>query len=97
MKTSSASYKLDLPSLPKDLPTLGHVMPEFHHNLLEIGEFCDADCKVLFTKTSITIFDKKWSQSSQDGGTTTVPNYGTSPCYLMKMTPLCAINQKIPR
>ena len=25
-----------------------------------IGEFCDADCKALFTKTSVTIFDKKW-------------------------------------
>ena len=35
-------------------------MPGFHHNLLGIGEFCDADCKVLFTKTSVTIFDKKW-------------------------------------
>ena len=34
-------------------------MPGFHHNLLGIGEFCDADCKVLFTKTSVTIFDNK--------------------------------------
>ena len=24
-----------------------------------IGEFCDADCRVLLTKTSVTIFDKK--------------------------------------
>ena len=24
-----------------------------------ISEFCDADCKLLFTKTSITIFDNK--------------------------------------
>ena len=46
--TSSASYKLDLPGLPKDLPTLGHVMPSFHHNLMGIGEFCDANFKVLF-------------------------------------------------
>ena len=34
-------------------------MPRFHHNLLWIGEFFDADYKVLFTKTSITIFEKK--------------------------------------
>ena len=34
-------------------------MPGFHHNLMGIGEFCDADCNVLFTKTSVTIFDKK--------------------------------------
>ena len=57
--TSLDSCKLDLPGLPKDLPTPGHVMPGFHHNLLGIGEFCDADCKLLFTNTSVTIFDKK--------------------------------------
>ena len=34
-------------------------MPGFHHNLLGIGEFFYADCKFLFTKTSVTIFDKK--------------------------------------
>ena len=34
-------------------------MPGFQHNLLGIGEFFDADCKVVFTKTSVTIFDKK--------------------------------------
>ena len=34
-------------------------MPGFHHNLLGIGEFCNADCNVLFTKSSVTIFDKK--------------------------------------
>ena len=34
-------------------------MPGFHHNLMGISEFCDADCKLLFTKTNITIFDNK--------------------------------------
>ena len=34
-------------------------MPIFHHNLLGIGEFCGADCKVLFTKTSVTVFYKE--------------------------------------
>ena len=34
-------------------------MPGFHHNLIGIGEFCDADCKVLFIKTSVNVFDKK--------------------------------------
>ena len=58
-QTSSVLCKLDLPGLPKDLPTSGHVMPGFQHNLMEIGEFCDADCKALFTITSINIFDKK--------------------------------------
>ena len=34
-------------------------MPGFHNNIMGIGEFCDTDCKVLLTKTSVTIFDKK--------------------------------------
>ena len=34
-------------------------MPTFHHNLLGIGEFCDAVCKVIEIKISITIFDNK--------------------------------------
>ena len=59
LQTSSASCRIDLLGLPKYLPKSGHVMPGFHHNLMGIGEFCDADYKVLFTKTSITIFDKK--------------------------------------
>ena len=58
-QTSSASYKLYLPGFPKDLPTSGDVMPGFHHNLMGIGAFCDSDCKLLFKKTSFTIFDKK--------------------------------------
>ena len=57
--TSSSSCKLNLTGLPKNLQTSGNVMPVFHHNLLGICEFCDADCKVLFTKTSVTIIDNK--------------------------------------
>ena len=34
-------------------------MPIFHRNIMGIGEFCDADCKVLFIKTSVTIVEKK--------------------------------------
>ena len=58
-QTSSDSCKLDLTCLPKDLPTSWHVMSIFHHNLIGIGEFCYAYCKVIFTKTSVPIFDKK--------------------------------------
>ena len=57
--TSLASCKLDLPCLPKDPPTSGHVIPGFHHNIMGIGEFCDANCKVLFANTSVTVFEKK--------------------------------------
>ena len=34
-------------------------MPGFHYNLMGFGEFFDADFKVLFTKTGVTIFDNK--------------------------------------
>ena len=49
-QTPSASCKLDMPGLPKHLPTSGHVMPEFHHNPLGIGEFFDAYCKGTLNK-----------------------------------------------
>jgi len=57
-ESSSATCKLARPDLPDDVPTSGYVMPGFHHNLLGIGKFCDAECKVLFTKTTVTIFNK---------------------------------------
>ena len=34
-------------------------MPDFQHNILGIGEFFDADSKVLFTKIMVTISYKK--------------------------------------
>ena len=36
----------------------GQIMPSFRHNLLGIGLLCDKDCKVLFTKRSVIIYDK---------------------------------------
>ena len=62
-QTSSSSCKLDLPGVLKDLPTSGNVMPGFHYKPMGIGEFFDAYCKVLFTKTSVAIFDKKGGAS----------------------------------
>jgi hypothetical protein len=35
-----------------------HIMPGFQHSLLGIGIMCDKDCKVLFTKRRVTIYDK---------------------------------------
>ena len=34
-------------------------MPGFHYNVMGIGEFCDTDCKDLFSKTTVHIFDNK--------------------------------------
>ena len=33
-------------------------MPNFHHNLMGIGPFCDHGCGVLFEKTIVTVFFK---------------------------------------
>ena len=41
------------------LPGLfGHIMGGFSHNLLGIGNFCDKDCKVVFTRQTVTIYNK---------------------------------------
>ena len=53
---SSASCELPLEGMPPDL--FGHIMPAFRHNLLGIGILCDKDCKVLFTKEMVIIYDK---------------------------------------
>ena len=36
----------------------GHIMPGFRNNLLGIGNLCDKDCKVVFTKQPVVIYDK---------------------------------------
>ena len=61
-QTSSASYKLDLLGLPKDLPTSGHVIPGFRYNLIGIGKFCDADYKALFKKQALPYLTRRGSQ-----------------------------------
>ena len=33
-------------------------MTGFRHNLLEIGNLCDKDCRVVFTKRSVVIYNK---------------------------------------
>ena len=53
-QTSEASCELPLPDLPPEL--FGHIMPGFTHNLLGIGNLCDKDWKVLFTKHSVSIY-----------------------------------------
>ena len=35
-----------------------HIMQNFRYNLLGIGVLCDKDCKVLFTKRPVIIYDK---------------------------------------
>ena len=34
----------------------GHVMPSFNHTLIGLGPFADLGCKIIFTKTAVTVF-----------------------------------------
>jgi hypothetical protein len=36
----------------------GHIFPAFKNSLVGIGKFCDNDCKVLFSKHFVTVFDQ---------------------------------------
>jgi hypothetical protein len=44
-----------VPSLPQAAMT-GHVMPAFPHTLIGLGPFADLDCKIVFTKTAVTVY-----------------------------------------
>jgi len=44
-----------VPSLPQ-AAMLGHVMPSFPHTLIGLGPFADIGCKIIFTKTSVTVY-----------------------------------------
>ena len=38
--------------------TPGPIMPNFHHNLMDIGSLWNHDCLVLFKETAFTVFAK---------------------------------------
>jgi hypothetical protein len=49
----------NLASVP-DLPAasrVGHIMPGFPHNLIELTPLVDAGCRVIFTQTLVNVFD----------------------------------------
>ena len=56
VEESAASCELPLPGMPPGL--FGHIMSAFKHNLIGIGGLCDADCKVLFSKHTVVVYDK---------------------------------------
>ena len=55
-QVSVASCQLPIEGIPDVM--VGHIIPSFRHNLLGIGVLCDKDCKVLFTKTSVIVYNK---------------------------------------
>jgi hypothetical protein len=44
-----------IPSLPQASMT-EHVMPAFPHTLIGLGPFADLGCRIVFTKTSVTVY-----------------------------------------
>ncbi len=55
-KHSVASATLaSVPALPSSTVS-GHVMPLFPHTLIGLGPFADLSCKIVFNKTSVTVY-----------------------------------------
>ena len=52
---SSVIFKAFPPHLPEKL-FMGHTFPALSNSLVGIGPFCNAKCKVLFSKESVTVF-----------------------------------------
>ena len=52
---SSVACDLDLPEIPLDFPTKGHIMNSFHENLQGVGPVRDAKYSILFTEYVVTI------------------------------------------
>ena len=55
---SSGSADWDISNLPTDFPRDGKVIPFFQHNLIGLGPICNTDCKVIFTKNNVIIYDQ---------------------------------------
>ena len=88
---SSASCDVKLP-IPV---TKGHLMPNSHNNLMGIGLLCDHGCRILFEKTSVTVFPKTAQSSYVAGAIPLEPSYGGSPSD-PKIIQLCTIMELWP-
>ena len=40
------------------LVSAGHIMPQFHQNIVGISELCDHDFRILFEKNAVTFFSQ---------------------------------------
>ena len=57
VQQSSGTAKLALTNLPYEYTKTGKVIPSFKHTLLGLGIIFDTDCKVVFTKGAVLIYD----------------------------------------
>ena len=55
-KCSVASVTLALASYLPPAAMLGHAMPTFPHTLIGLGPFTNQGCKIVFTKTAVTVY-----------------------------------------
>ncbi len=55
-KCSVVSGTLASISMLPPTTILGHVMPSFSHALIGLGPFANQGCKIVFNKTSVTVF-----------------------------------------
>ena len=55
-QTSTATFR-NLPTHLTNHMRKGHIFLDFKKSLAGIGPFCDADCKVPFTKDTVAVFD----------------------------------------
>ncbi len=63
--SSIGTAKLPLPNLPPGTEDC-HVIPTFVNNLMSIGKFCDAGCKVVFTSSGVSVLNKAVTAILQD-------------------------------
>ena len=57
VQCSVGTDTLEIPNTPSVFPCTGNVMPSFKNTLIVIGSIFDADCKVVFTKYAIGVYD----------------------------------------
>ena len=91
-QVSSALCDLLLPELSIKS---GHIMPNFHHNLMLIGKLCDHNCRILFEKHPSQFFPRINLSSSMAGENTLVPNSGAS-LFSLKPIPPFQQNGALP-
>ena len=52
---SSESFNILIPNFPV---SSGHIMSQFHHNLMGVGPLCNHNCRVVFEKKYFTVYSQ---------------------------------------
>ena len=57
MQRSVGTGILALPNILSNFPCTGHTMPSLNHTLIITGNICDTDCKVVFKKHAVVVYN----------------------------------------